>query len=412
MKECPGNLHILSLKKFKMKKRTNKFNILIDGNHFLHTTLGICGLFNGNLFHIDSDEAQLKKDSNFLFERMSTIFASDVRNFQDITKSIFWMVDESRSWRKEIILDNNYKGLPNSLDYKGNREKSNNINWGRIYKTFREFTESLQTFNCYYYSITGCEADDVIFMFSCLFNAQGENVIVYSGDNDLKQCIGFDKSHESFTLIYQKQQKNIGMDLQTARYLKAATNLEVIQFVKRFTNNTKCTLSVVDVNNVILEKVLVGDSGDNVFSVMVEMAKYKSGSKIGEEYERRITPTIVEKIKKEIGEFSPESFFDQEFITLLANSCIRNFKTITKFDIDNVINNINLNVQLVLLHKQSYPIALSNSMIDNFNLIEDAKYASISKLGFKDNILKEIKSYEKTKEESASSASIFKHFGL
>ena len=390
--------------------------LIIDGNHFMHTTLTAVGAFSSKskIFEVGSSDEETRKDTNALLDRLSTIFASDVRNFGSLIDEIVFTVDDSRSWRKDIILDTNYIDLPTDLDYKGNRKKDKTINWSLIYTVFNNFLENLQKHSSVkVVSIKGCEGDDLISVFSSYYNSMGKSVILYSGDNDLKQCVKYNKSNNSFTLQYQKQTKKVLLTVETGRYLKTLTDNFIVDYLKSFCNNASSKLTVINPIEVILEKVVLGDDGDNIKSIISESRTYKTGKNTT--YEKRITPSILEKVKGrlDMSSLGLDDFYNDYFINNLANLCIQKFEPLEKKNIDGVINNINLNVRLVILDYRSVPTSLYDEML---NWVEknylDKKVFDTKKITNNKNILSFMPMYDKTLAESASSASIFKHLGL
>lgn len=392
--------------------------LIIDGNHFMHTTLTAVGAFNSKskIFEVGSSEEETRKDTNALLDRLSTIFASDVRNFGSLIDEIVFTVDDSRSWRKDIILDSNYIDISTDLDYKGNRKKDKTINWTLIYTIFKDFLDNLQkNSSVRVVSLKGCEGDDVISVFSSYYNSMGKSVIIYSGDNDLNQCVKYNKSNNSFTLQYQKQQKRVLLTVDTGRYLKTLTDNFIIDYLKSFCNNAGSKLTVINPIEVILEKVVLGDDGDNIKSVLSENRTYKSGKNIGTVYEKRISPSILEKIKSrlDLTTLSVDDFYNDYFINTLSNLCIQKFEPLEKKNVDSVINNINLNVRLVILDYRSVPTSLYDEMLNWVEInYTDKKIFDTKKITNNKNILSFMPMYDKSLAETASSASIFKHLGL
>src|SRR5690606_36899977 len=132
---------------------------------------------------------------NFLLEKLSQVYAKDIRCLSPIIDDVKITVDDSNSWRKDLYLTKNYKGIDKKLHYKGNREKDDSLDWNIIFSTFDSFLSGLAICSgVKFKSIPGCEADDLIFVHSSYLNSVGKSVIIYSGDGDLQLCVGFDKS--------------------------------------------------------------------------------------------------------------------------------------------------------------------------------------------------------------------------
>lgn len=395
-----------------------KFTFAVDGNHFMYTSLSALGGFSKKkqFFLKGASEEDIRLDKNAFFEKLSLIFAKDVRNLNVLVDDIIILLDDSRSWRKDQQEYRDYVGLPSKLSYKGTRKKDKEIDWTLIFETFQEFVDGLcKASNSKVKSITGCEADDLMFAISSYYNSQGKNVLIYSGDNDLKQCVGMDESTGAFTMQYQKQQKTVCVDRATGKFLKKNNNNTFVNCIKSFVNSAECKFLLVNPYDVIFDKVLIGDKGDNVLPVAYEIKKYKTGKKEGQEYESKVGEGTVKKIKEEINyeNYNIEDFFVDEFILKLANSVIRNFKSDTKFNVKDIANNIKLNVTLVLLHHNCIPSALYDCMLEWTEDMHSKFYITdTKKIKYDKGILEHIKTYDKQDMDNTSSASIFKQLGL
>lgn len=395
----------------------NKFTLLIDGNYLLYSTLSVLQLFSkrNEMFLKENNEEDLRKDTNFLLEKLSQVYAKDIRSLAPIIDDVIITVDDSNSWRKDFYLTMNYKGIGKELRYKGNREKDENIDWDNIFKVFNSFLKGVAlSSGVKFKSIAGCEADDLIFVHSSYLNSQGKSVIIYSGDGDLKQCVGFDKAKNTFTIQYQKQNRKMWIDKDTALYLKANKESYAVDCIRSAVNNTSTKLAVTNPFEVVLSKVLGGDKSDNIFSVIVEQRQYKTGKKKGEWKEVTVSPTIITNIQKEIeiSKYNVEDLFRTEFKKKLASSTIRNFKSQNRYSADDIENNVEVNLNLVLLHKDTIPSYLYNEILDWSEQVHTKKKCELKKQFDYKNLLMAMKLYDKKAHDDASSASIFKELGL
>jgi hypothetical protein len=367
------------------------------------------------MFLKKNNEEDLRKDTNFLLEKLSQVYAKDIRSLSPIIEDVVITIDDSNSWRKDLYLRKNYKGINRNLHYKGNRQKDEKIDWNSIFEVFSEFVKGLAiSSGVKFKSIPGCEADDLIFVYSSYLNSLGKSTVIYSGDGDLKQCVGFDKSKNTFTIQYQKQNKKIWIDKETALYLKNNKALYAVDCIRSVVANTNSTLTVMNPFEVVLSKVLGGDVSDNIFSIIVESRQYKTGKKKGELYESRITDTIITNIQKEIefSKFNVEDLFREDFKKKLASSSLRNFKSQNKYSIDDIMNNVDVNIELVLLHKDTIPSALYSNILDWSEEVAKKKRSEITKQFDYKKLLMAMKSYDKKAHDDSSSASIFRELGL
>jgi hypothetical protein len=389
----------------------------MDGNYFLYSTLSVLQIFqkNNTIFLKTNNDESLRKDCNILLEKLTQIYCKDIRNLSAIIDDVVIATDDSRSWRKDLFIQQNYIGINKELEYKGNRTKDDKLNWNKIFECFQDFLKGLQkTANVKVKSIESCEADDLIFGYSSYLNNIGKNVIIYSGDADLKQCIGFNESTNSYTVLYQKQNKKLWIDRKTGLHLKQNKESFEVDCIKGIVSNTGSSLSVCESFDVILQKIIGGDSSDNICSIIVEQKKYATGKKKGEIYESKVSDSIIKNILKEIEyeKYGVSDLFRKEFRQKIANSTIRNFKTQNIYSVSDVENNINTNLQLVVLHKDIIPVQLYENILKWAESIVHIKTCSIRKQTDKMQLLQNMDLYDKKIQDNANSASIFKELGL
>jgi len=394
-----------------------KFTLIIDGNYLLYSTLSVLQLFSpkNQMFLKTNDEEILRKDTNFLLEKLAQVYAKDIRSMSPILEDVIITIDDAHSWRKDLCLTKNYKGIEKELLYKGNRKKDDSLDFTAIFNVFDSFVKGIAiSSGTKFKSITGCEGDDLIFVHSSYLNSQGKSTIIYSGDGDLKQCVGFDKSKNTFTIQYQKQNKKLWIDRETALYIKEHQKEYFVDCLRSVIANTSSKLAVVDPFEVVLSKVIGGDISDNIFSIISEQRQRKTGKNIGEWYETRVTPTIVAKVSKEIdiNKYNVEDLFRLDFQKKLASSTLRNFKTQNRYTIDDLQNNVDVNTTLVLLHKDTIPSYLYADILDWSEKVATKPKCELKKQFNYKELLMSMKLYDKKLQDDSSSASIFKELGL
>lgn len=394
-----------------------KFTLLIDGNYLLYSTLSVLQLFSkkNEMFLKTNNEEDVRKDTNLLLEKLSQVYAKDIRSLNPIIDDVVITIDDSNSWRKDLYLTKNYKGIEKELKYKGNRVKDDSIDFTTIFKVFDSFIKGIAICSdIKFKAIPGCEADDLIFVHSSYLNSQGKNTLIYSGDGDLKQCVGFDKSKNTYTIQYQKQNRKMWVDKETALYIKENKSSYSVDCIRSVLANTSTNLAITNPFEVVLSKVIGGDISDNIFSIIVEKRQFKTGKRKGEWKEYKVSPSIITNIQKEIefSKYNVEDLFRLEFKRKIASATIRNFKSQNRYSIEDVENNVDVNLNLVLLHKDIIPQYLYNEILDWSESIIKKKKCNLKKqLNYK-HLLESMKLYDKKEHDGASSASIFKHLGL
>jgi len=404
----------------------DKLNYVIDGNFFLFKTLSVTGVFDEKYprFIKGDDEVKREEDKNVLLGKLTMDLCADIRKSASLIEDLIITYDDY-SWRNDFFQENAYKFATNipeesqsdataEIDYKGTRKKDKEVDWSAIYDTFEMFLKDVESIaNVKWLRVSGCEGDDLVFGISAYYNAIGKNVMIYSGDNDLKQLISHNSTTNAFTIHHKKTESKIVMHPLTARWL--SENKSVIRGkLNAFRNNNDIKLSAELPYEILFDKIFCGDKGDNVLSIMEEPRKYKSGKKKGQWKTVRMTPSIVKKVKEEIehNNYSVADFFNDTFISTLANSAHRNFKPTLQFPVEHIINNIKINRDLMMLHKRCLPHSIYESMMNEIEKLPEVVNLKLNELYSYKILQEKMPNYTKKETDGATSASIFKNLGL
>ena len=386
---------------------TGKYTLIFDGNFWLHKTYFIGQkIKQGKPFNfIEEPEA----DKNLLLWKLALDFSAEIKRFEGITNRIVYTIDSS-SWRKQFL----------DSQYKANRTKSSDIDWGKIYEVHDEFVKALEAQGITISRISGAEADDLIFAWSSFLNQQEQNTLIISGDNDLLQLCNMDRSSNANTLYYNKFDKNI----HTFQGFKAwlgeddkSTSGDIFNMPVDLISNTKIHLrdiirkgkmkiDEVNTNEFIFKKVLTGDAGDNVPPLYSYIKETKGGSR-----NYKVTPNQADKVLdsfKENRVFVNQShLFNEDIITDICKIA----KELIKIpeDLETIKTKWKLNRDLVFLHKNCIPDEINTLM---FAQVEEMFKKTLSgsdihNIMNKDNILKE-SSYTPDNDNSFNDSSIFR----
>ena len=151
------------------------------------------------------------------------------------------------------------------------------------------------------------EADDVAAMWKeLLYGERGENVILVSSDKDWTQLVEFDPNKSCFCMCYNpiasnKGKRNLYMSSNTSTWLDEEDKVDIFftnyNHSKANINNAiasdpKIDRVVISPINVVLEKVMCGDDGDNVPTFF---EYYKNGKKM------RVTPLKAKRVFENLG---------------------------------------------------------------------------------------------------------------
>lgn len=245
----------------------SKLTLLIDGNWLLMSRLSVIS----NQY---ADDYELSHQLQLLLIRSIKLV---LKHFPDIDNIIF--VADGGSWRNNeeipdyLVDENGYK-----VEYKGNRERSDDINWDVIFGAYEELISLMQQNN-----INACrekfiEGDDWMYHWSTLLNEQGTNCIIWSKDNDLKQLINIDQN-KCFTMWWNKDNGFFcpNFDDNNLNFLFNYSYNENDEIFRNIIKNNKYTK--INKKEIILSKILKGDAGDNILPVILRKPKSKDSTK-------------------------------------------------------------------------------------------------------------------------------------
>ncbi|CAG7579960.1 MAG: RNaseH ribonuclease [uncultured marine phage] len=303
-----------------------KINLIIDGNYIL----------NKNVFTLHK--------YNVLFGELHESLNKSLANFKSVHyfDNIFFVSDSGTSWRKNLY-----------QDYKGQRKKSDDIDWEFVYTAYKEFKSDLPS-NVTLLEETFIEGDDWIAQIILESNKRGYANLVISNDHDIKQLIKYSTnplyinfmSNEMFNRekvflpnnyeIFMQQLHEQSKDVDL---FELSTDNETLAFFKRFIERRE--VHIVDDKKSLITKIISGDKSDNIKSV------YQKATSTGKM--RGIGDSGADKIYKMYQEeFGELDVNDDELFDNIAD-LIREVKK-AKFDeINGIKNNLSDNRQLISL---------------------------------------------------------------
>lgn len=327
-------------------------NLVIDLSNIFFRSLYVTGGYSKKAYTFDS-----QSELDQLMRKVSTDISFILRQINP-TRAIF-CVDDS-SWRKEIPIEENE-------GYKGNRVKSKNINWDNVFNSLKELTEILSSNGFIVSKETKAEADDLITLWSheLVFNRK-ENVIIASGDEDVRQLVGthiFDSGTGDefrFCVVYnpfthtKTTPKKLYHDEIFNEWLNTedkgdiftgVTNLDKADILK-LKDFEKIMFEQINPDEIALWKVFCGDDGDNVPAIYTWIKDNK---------EIRITNTKFEKIIKQLEINNWRNLkFKKEEIKIMINELTG---TNIPFDIE---HRIDRQLKLVVLDPSLFPENIVN----------------------------------------------------
>ena len=311
----------------------SKLTLLIDGNWLLMSRLSV--LQNRYV----SDE-KLCENLKLLMIRSINIV---LKQFNEIDNIIF--VSDGGSWRNKIP-------IPSFLneEYKGNRTKSDDINWDLVFENYEDFLHKLTSSGITVCKELNLEGDDWMWYWSEKLNSEGTNCIIWSRDKDLTQLVKIDKNC-CFTVCWTK-------DTGVITVHRDEEDMDFF-FNETYSLNEKIYHSIIDkakefkeINpkQIVLDKIIRGDAGDNVFPIIVKKTK---------------TDKVFRVSQKDIDldlDYNDYEEYEGWIIELLNK---KSYKDKVDKSLENIIEHFEYNRKLVSLQKDSYPLEILK-IFDNY----------------------------------------------
>lgn len=311
----------------------NKCTLLVDGNWLLMSRMWVVK----DYFSVQNDDSENLRAKNELKELLARSITTTLQKFDKVVDNIV-IITDGGSWRKKLEKP---KTRTQNI-YKGNRVSDSALNWSLIWETLQEFFDNCASIGITVSRVSDMEGDDLVYYWSRKLNSEGINCIIWSSDQDLQQLVQYRDC--VFTAWYENKK---GLCLPET--LKEKT-VDPIEF---FMTMETCGSSVLDIlkkeflvfyinpDDIVMKKVICGDDGDNILSIIREKKgnkTYKIGKKMWESMQDKMgIKTIREFIKKKDD--------------ICNRLCIeKNYS-----DVDAVKNEFDYNVKLVWLSSEIIP---------------------------------------------------------
>ena len=269
----------------------NKCTLIVDGNWLLMSRLWAVK----DYFKEDQGPEENQRASQELKELMAKSISITLQKFYGYVDNIIIIGDRS-SWRKELDKPKTLAGF----NYKGNRTPADGINWDLIWDTATNFFDNCRKLGMTVTRIEGMEGDDLAYYWSRRLNAKGINCIIWSTDQDLLQLAQY---RDCIFTAWYNNEKGIGFSDKAQE-----TPVDSIDFfmqpmpcINPLLNTLTKAFKTFYVNPdmIVMKKVICGDSGDNIQSII---RKKKNGKTF------RVSEKNWESLRKDmdiqfLGEF-------------------------------------------------------------------------------------------------------------
>ena len=354
-----------------------RFTLIIDGHNFFFRSLWSC-FRQGSKTKILSTQ----KDIDSYEKKMMVDFCSVIKNVSPIVNDIIFVKD-SHSWRKELLLEH---------EYKGNRKKSqDNIDMLGFGEAVNNFTETLVNFGIKVSFADGSEGDDLIYAWSNYLFDSGKSSLILSTDKDLNQLVKC--VNDVHVIQYSPVSNKLYVSEESNYIIKNISEHKEVQMenlfdelftisiendpFEKFVNGTD--VEVVRPEEIRFIKIIGGDVSDNIYPVY-----FKQGN--GTTKSKGLGPKTVKKIydtfKGKLGcEFDYHIYSNDDVMKLLCNIIYE----IAKINDDEftkrmLLENIRVNTKLVALTDESIPFNIIENMTENINEEKNKKSVILSKI--------------------------------
>ena len=342
-----------------------KLNLIIDASGIFYRTLFTVG----NYGNAKGEKLLDSKHSQGVFVRkLATDLSALVRGVENVDRTIIAM--DSSSWRKTIAIDDG--------GYKIDRKKDEStINWNAFYELTDKFCELLTQKGYIKWRIPGAEADDLLYLGKKKFNEAGENVILMTGDRDMLQTLCYNENGTwTIALDPVLNRKKVSVTKET---LEAKSSNEPNE-VSLFDTSTwvdagdvldslmkSHELNIVDPVKIRVKKILLGDGGDSVPSV-VTWPNSKNPAKMS-----NITDSVYTKILIDTPAVENLDWkMLQEGIHL--EDIARTIERVKKITVnrDKLLANIERNCKLVILDSSVIPVEIQNLFHESHSQVPES----------------------------------------
>ena len=305
----------------------SKLTLVVDGNWLLMSRMPI--ILNTRY----NDERTIMKDVKLLMIKSINVV---LKTFPDIDNVI--VVSDGGSWRNDLPIPEFLKQA--SVEYKGNREKSEDINWDIIFEEYNKFIDVLNECGIAAVHETGIEGDDWCWYWSDRLNKQGTNVMIWTKDRDITQLVKTD-SNGVFTVIWNKDNgvfmANDTDDIQFLLNPYYQQNERILRDIISRAGKSQ----IVNPLSVRLDKIVRGDAGDNILPIITRKAK--NGTKTFRVAEKHL-PTVFDLFNEDD---LLNYIHNLEYITIYNGNIVQTP--------EQILEHFNYNRQLVVLDETSYP---------------------------------------------------------
>lgn len=308
----------------------SKLTLIVDGNWLLMSRYAVLGYV--------TDSAELMKEIKLMMARSISIV---LRTFPSIDNIIF--ASDGGSWR-------NLEKIPlflqqDNITYKGNREKSPDVDWDAIFKAYEDFIELLSEKGITTLREKGIEGDDWAWYVSQKLNKEGTNCIIWTKDHDLTQLVKTD-DNGCFTAWWNSS-NGLWIEDKNENEMDFLFNMQYSENERIMNELRSKSKAVVPITpgKTCIDKIIRGDAGDNIFPILLRRAKNPNSDKKFN--------VAVKDIDWNL-DINDENAVRNYIKNLMESDSYRG-RMLYDRTLDDLIEHFNYNKKLVVLNESIYP---------------------------------------------------------
>lgn len=353
-----------------------RFTLIIDGHNFFYRSLW-------NVFKQGKNKILSTQKEKDIYEKKLMIdFCNVIKQMSSVINDIVFVKD-SHSWRKDMLLQQ---------EYKGNRKKNlDNIDKDGFNEIINLFTTTIERMGIKVSQVEQSEGDDLIFAWTDTLFQNGKSSLIFSTDKDLTQLVKcVDGVHiiqyaPLSNKLYVSQESKDFIDSLDKNTELTPENLFGEAFTISIENDpfrkmvSEMNVEVVEPEVVRFTKVVGGDSSDNIYPVYYKPATAESRAKgLGE----KTVEKIYNEFRKRLGcQFNYTIYSNDDALKMLCNVIYEVAKiNDEKFTKRMLFENIKTNSKLVSLTNESIPDYVMNDMDANISEVILKKTVPLSKI--------------------------------
>jgi 5'-3' exonuclease len=352
-----------------------RFTLVIDGHNFFFRSLW--GIFRQNRRDVLSSQ----NDRDIYEKKLMVDFCNTIKQMEPVINDIVF-VEDSRSWRKDLLLQQEYKG--------NRRRYRENVNKDGFNTVTESFTRTLSALGVKVSRVESCEGDDLIFAWTDFLFGNGRSSLIVSTDRDLTQLVKcIDGVH---VIQYAPINNRLYVSKETSDFIESldkyrdftpenlfgetfTISVESDPF-KKFVSGTN--VEIVEPEIVRFKKIVSGDQSDNIYPVYYKKGDGETRSKgIGEKTADKIYAEFVRRLG--CG-FNYTIYSNDDAMKMLCNVIYDVMKiNDEKFTRRMLLENLKTNSKLVSLTEESIPEHVVRNMLADIGE-ESGKTTVVSKI--------------------------------